>query len=711
MTKRRCVYHLAGYGPIGANWHRLFNRELTTFTRTWNVSAQASAASPQPAASSTHWRVTTSAPNWRVETEYAMLVWDDIILSDFARPITARLARSALAFLDIMLTGTAARYFKATWQYGLFFLFPFVLLLVFGFVAVAIAHYLATALTSSPALAAVYLVALSAAIFIALLFWPGQRWGVQHGLDDWIFSWDYLYGRRPDMEARLDRFAEALVARSHDATLDEIVIVGHSMGATLAVEVVARALAIDPDLGRHGPVVCLLTVGSTIPKFTLHPAGERFRRHAEQIVAEPSIAWTEYQARSDLVSFYKLDPVRLTRFPGDPRRGKPLMRRVWLHEMLTPRTYWRIRLRFMRLHHQFVMANERRSTYDFFMLVCGPIPFARFTLAPTGAAGLIASDGTLVDQPVSLGPPPYPPPHSASQDARERAYAGEGQGEGCGGANAGGPSLQPAGKERSPPIGRRIRLSVARRMIADLMWAVSDTGRVSVTRPVAFRDLMTAREELAAAPSWTAIFVKGFALVAAEIPELRRVYVKLPWPHLYEYVDSTVCIGHERWIMGDLGVLPLRFHQPNTVPIGQLSEMIRRAAAAPLEETRLHRKLVAIARLPLLLRRLIIFVWLNVPRLRRELGTYGVSSAARWRTDLGTSRTPQPCLLSYGPADADGNVVARLTFDHRVFDGALAGRALARLDEILNSSILEELRDLAKAEPRALLQGGGQVSG
>ena len=260
----------------------------------------------------------------------------------------------------------------------------------------------------------------------------------------------------------------------------------------------------------------------------------------------------------------------------------------------------------------------------------------------------------------------------------------------------------------SPPIGRRIRLSLARRMIADFMWAASDTGRVSVTRPVAFRDLMTARRKLGAAPSWTAMFVKGFALVAAEIPELRRVYLRLPWPHLYEYVDSTVVVLHERRIMGDLGLLPLRFQKPDAVPIAELSELIRRAAATPLEGSGFHRKLVAMARLPLLARRLIFLVCLNVPRLRREIGTYGVSSAARWRTDLGTSRTPQPCLLSYGPADADGNVVVRLTFDHRVFDGALAGRALARLEEVLNSSILEELHDLAKSE---VLKSGAQAVG
>ena len=401
MIRRRYVYHLCGYGPIGAGWYRVFKRELPTFARTWNISSQVSEPSPDPATCSPHWQVTTSAPNWRVETGYGMLVWDDIILSDFARPIIGRLARSSRAFLDFMLTRSAARYFKANWQYGLFFLFPFVLLLVFFLVAMVIAYYVASALASSYPLQVALFLMLSAAIFIVLLRWPGRRWSVLHGLDDWIFSWEYVHDRRPDVEARVDRFAEALAERCRDTAVDEIVVLGHSMGSTLAVEVVARALEIDPNLGRRGPAVCLLTVGSTIPKFALHPAGERFRRHAARIVAEPSIAWAEYQARSDLISFYKFDPVKLTRFYGDPMRGKPLMRRVRIQDMLTPRTYWRIRtkFKFMRMHHQFVMANERRSTYDYYMMVCGPIPFARCTGAPAGPVELIASDGALIDQP------------------------------------------------------------------------------------------------------------------------------------------------------------------------------------------------------------------------------------------------------------------------------------------------------------------------
>ena len=58
----------------------------------------------------------------------------------------------------------------------------------------------------------------------------------------------------------------------------------------------------------------------------------------------------------------------------------------------------------MRLHYQFVMANERRSTYDYFMLVCGPVPFERLVRAPTGAVELIAADGALIDPPDAENP-------------------------------------------------------------------------------------------------------------------------------------------------------------------------------------------------------------------------------------------------------------------------------------------------------------------
>jgi len=251
----------------------------------------------------------------------------------------------------------------------------------------------------------------------------------------------------------------------------------------------------------------------------------------------------------------------------------------------------------------------------------------------------------------------------------------------------------------TPAKGRRIRLTVARRIMADYMWAASGVARADIIRPVALRQLIAVRSQFRKPPSWTAIFAKAFAIVAVEIPELRRAYIKYPWPYLYEYAESTVNIASEREIMGDIGLLPIRFRQPEAFPLEVLSQMIHQAADTPIEQTRFYRTVIRTARLPLFIRRLVWTFTLNVPKARRyAFGTYAVSSVARWKTELGTTRSPVPCLLSYGPMDTDGNVDVRLNIDHRILDGGLAARVVSRLEEVLNSSILEELRELAKLE-------------
>jgi hypothetical protein len=237
-------------------------------------------------------------------------------------------------------------------------------------------------------------------------------------------------------------------------------------------------------------------------------------------------------------------------------------------------------------------------------------------------------------------------------------------------------------------------------MVIDYMWAASDVARMDVTRRVAFGDLIEIRRGLRHPPSWTAIFVKGFAVVAAEIPELRRAYMKWPWPHLYEYPESTVFVSQEREILGDTGVLPLRFPKPDAIPLGELSDMIRRAADAPIEDSKFYRNLIAVMRLPLLIRRLLLTVCMNIPRMRRHaFGTCHISSIARWQSEFGATLTPLPYLLmTYGPADSEGKVPVQLILDHRIFDGAVASRALSRLDQVLNSSLLKELQELARHE-------------
>src|SRR6185369_1075804 len=160
-----------------------------------------------------------------------------------------------------IVTGAMFPYIFANQRYAIFFLFPILAVVLFAVGGWLAARLLIAFVGLEGMGAAAAGIAVGVAVFLLLLRWPGRRWRVQQLLDDWICANDYLHGRRPDVDARLDRFAQALVAQSRDSTLDEIVIVGHSLGAMLAIDILIRALALDPDFGRRGVKICLLTVG------------------------------------------------------------------------------------------------------------------------------------------------------------------------------------------------------------------------------------------------------------------------------------------------------------------------------------------------------------------------------------------------------------------------------------------------------------------
>src|SRR5215207_7134321 len=69
---------------------------------------------------------------------------------------------------------------------------------------------------------------------VGLLQWPGRRLFVQHLLDDWIFARRYIHGEDAVLRPRLDRVAERLCEAARAGEADEVLVLGHSLGAVLA---------------------------------------------------------------------------------------------------------------------------------------------------------------------------------------------------------------------------------------------------------------------------------------------------------------------------------------------------------------------------------------------------------------------------------------------------------------------------------------------
>ena len=111
------------------------------------------------------------------------------------------------------------------------------------------------------------------------------------------------------------------------------------------------------------------------------------------------------------------------------------------------------------------------------------------------------------------------------------------------------------------------RISLPRRVIVDLMHASVRVPFVSLTRTINVRPLLEARTQAASPPGWAAIFVKAFAQVAREQPILRTLYVKWPWPGLYELPRSVAMVAIARSFDGEEAVMPQRITAPDEIAL------------------------------------------------------------------------------------------------------------------------------------------------
>jgi hypothetical protein len=384
VIRRRHVFYVEGYDPRGAEgYHRLFARELNRFVKTWGVEASASDLLLD-GDDIAHWTVATKAPNWQTFTRYEFVRFEHLIRDAARRPIVRQILRTLHWMFDDVASGAFWRTIRAAWRFALHLMVvqaPLVGWLALTIVAGCGAGFaLARATGSMPA--GIFAGAVVAAALFAMLRPLGARSVLLQVANGWPLMRDFARGRPSGYDRPVEAFARQLVAAARAAKADEILIVGHSAGGLAAPIVTTRALELDPDLGRHGPRVILVTVGSLMPAFALHPAAERMRTAIRRLALEPSVRWVDCQARKDIMNFWDFDPVGGVGVDVGAAPVNPIVWPVRLRDMLTDAAYDKVRGSQFRMHYQYVMANDRRAPYDYFLLVCGPVPVTEWAADP-----------------------------------------------------------------------------------------------------------------------------------------------------------------------------------------------------------------------------------------------------------------------------------------------------------------------------------------
>ncbi len=221
---------------------------------------------------------------------------------------------------------------------------------------------------------------------------------------------------------------------------------------------------------------------------------------------------------------------------------------------------------------------------------------------------------------------------------------------------------------------------------------------VAVERPMNIARLMQARHAMPERASWPAIFIKAYAQVADEFPDLRRAYLRFPWPHLYEYPMSVAGMTVEREYNGEPCVFFLLLKNPSALPIREIAAAIGQAQTAPVETIKTFKRVMRINRLPWIIRRPLWWFGFNIGRLRANyFGTMGLTVISSLGAELPFFQSALTSSLNYGAIQPNGDVTTRIMIDHRVIDGLQSARVLKRLEEVLNNEMVEELRTLKAA--------------
>jgi hypothetical protein len=364
MPLHRRVLFIAGFDPKSPRYYHRLYRRLATHRPPGD---HRPAVQVGPRRHLSAW-----AEEWDVGqpehggSRYALLRWDDIVREHWPRSAGTVWRDRWNFYVGGLRQGFFGRAWKASRSNSLFVTLPLLgdlAVLALWFLA-AVALVLLTGPWPGWALAAWGLGAVVATAVSA-------PWLARHTGFDWLmrlygFSHAQAGGRLGALEARIDAMARLIVhVAEAESEAREILIVGHSTGATLAASAVARALVQAPWLGQRGPQLALLTLGHCIPLVSFFDSAQRLRAELAALANHPALTWADYTAPADWAGCAGIAP-----WTGS---GAANLHRLSprFPKILTPAHYAALKRNRLQMHMQYLKPPDIGGGYDLLTLTAG----------------------------------------------------------------------------------------------------------------------------------------------------------------------------------------------------------------------------------------------------------------------------------------------------------------------------------------------------
>ncbi len=372
-VRRRRVFYIPGYDPIHPRRYRELYRKEGTDQAV--ISGYALSLRPKkPKGGGYGWAVTAEIGGATVETTFEVLVWSDIVRDSMSNTIVATYGQMIRTAWEYIATGALWRLMRLRKGPVIAALYPVGALILMAGTAVLAGHLLARVALwvtgAAGGLAWGLWLAVTLPVAYGVLRWfqaRDNRTFVFYLMHDYAYSASYRGANPPELEARMAEF-RARIAAALAEDVDEVLVVGHSSGAHLAVSVLA-------DLIRGGvpagPALGFLSLGQVVPMVSFLRDAWRLRADLAYLSTRDELTWVDVTAPGDGCSFALCDPVSVSGVEGPGKRW-PLVISAAFTQTLSPERWRALRWRFFRLHFQYLCAFDRPGDYDYFQITAGP---------------------------------------------------------------------------------------------------------------------------------------------------------------------------------------------------------------------------------------------------------------------------------------------------------------------------------------------------
>lgn len=379
-VRRRQVFYIPGYDPFPPRRYReLYRKEGAAQAA---ISGYDLALSARKSGGAFGWDATATIHGQSTHAAFEVLVWSDIVRGSMARSIAATYRQMLRTAWIYIASGALWRLMRLRKGPVIAALYPVVMLiwqaglaLALGLWAGGLAGGLAAGV-SGPGPGAVFGFAVGALVAYAVLrlfqAWDGRLF-VYYLMHDFAHSAAGQGAYPPELAARLQVFVDRIAAALRD-DVDEVLVVGHSSGAHLAVSILAELVRAGRVPG-DGARLAFLSLGHVVPMVSFLPRAHRLRADLQTLSASDRLAWVDVTAPGDGCAFALCDPVAVS---GVAPAGKrwPLVFSAQFTRSLSPARWRALRWRFFRLHFQYLCAFDRPLDYDYFQITAGPVTLA-----------------------------------------------------------------------------------------------------------------------------------------------------------------------------------------------------------------------------------------------------------------------------------------------------------------------------------------------